>query len=240
MANGVSDLTAAQRAKVLHDIFAAVLPHDECALCKEAPVTVTSDDQTFTAAEVQAKVDEALASVNAALEQATNKIADLEAAAGKTEVATAVAEATADLTAKVEQLQTDLDAANAGKKAAEDALAERDRADEEAKEQAALEARRDERATFVTELAIFDKEHVEKSQDRWAAMTDEDWEAQQAEYQKLADKKGITPRPLPKDRKPALTATADDDAGGERSTSAVRAVMDLRHEGVNTRHISVI
>src|SRR5437868_5970160 len=193
MAKGaLSDLTAEQRAKVLHDIFTAVLPnHEECALCKEAPVTVTNEDQTFTAAEVKAQID---AAVDAALETASARIADLEAAAGKSEVETAVAEATAELTDKVEQLQKDLEAADAAKKTAEDNLAKRIADDEAKEEAAALEAKRAERATFVEGLGIFSDELVEKSQDRWAAMSDEDWEAQQGEYQTLADSKGITPK----------------------------------------------
>lgn len=202
-------------------------------------MTAAADDKTYTAEEFASAVQTA---VDSAVEQANARIAELESNVSKSEqdqaIDTAVAEATSDLTSQLDKLQRELDEANAGKKAAEDALADRDRADEEAAEAAKLETRREERATFVKDLAIFDEEHLDKSKDRWAAMDDETWEAQKAEYQKLADTKGIKPSPLPKDRPAALTATADGEPKS-RSTSAVRDVMELRQQGVNTRTITV-
>lgn len=193
------------------------------------------DDKTYTADELTAEVKK---QVDSALEQANARIVELEGSVEKSAIDTAIADATADLTAQLDAKHKELEAADAAKKTAEDALqAERDERETE-KTAAQIETRRDEREKFVKELAIFSDELVEKSKDRWAAMDDETWEAQKAEYQEAADRKGIKPGPLPKERPTAVTATASGDEG-ERGTSAVRAVMDLRQQGVNTRLITV-
>lgn len=194
------------------------------------------DDKTYTADEHVAEVKKA---VDSALEQANARIVELEGSVEKSAVDTAVAEATQQLRDELDAIQKDLEAADSAKKTAEDAL-QAERTERETEKAAAqIESRRDEREAFVKELAIFSDELVEKSKDRWAAMDDEAWEAQKAEYQEAADRKGIKPAPLPKDRPTAVTATVEGSETGERKTSAVRAVMDLRHEGVNTRKITV-
>lgn len=194
------------------------------------------DDKTYTADELTAEVSKQVAS---ALEQANARIVELEGSVEKSALDTAVAEATQELRDEVDAKQKELEAADAAKKTAEDALqAERDERETE-KTAAQIETRRDEREKFVKELALFSDELIEKSKDRWAAMDDEAWEAQKAEYQEAADRKGIKPAPLPKERPTAVTATVEGGVEGERSTSAVRAVMELRHEGVNTRKITV-
>lgn len=194
------------------------------------------DDKTYTADELASEVKK---QVDSALEQANARIVELEGSVEKSAVDTAVAEATQALRDELDEKQKELEAADSAKKTAEDAL-EAERAERETEKTAAqIETRRDEREKFVTDLAIFSDELVEKSKDRWAAMDDETWEAQKAEYQELADRKGIKPQPLPKERPTAVTATAEGAEAGERSTSAVRAVMELRQQGVNTRLITV-
>ncbi len=198
---------------------------------------MAADDKTFTADEL---ADEVKKAVEAALEQANARIAELEDGVEKTAIDTAVAEATAELRQQLDDARKEVETADAAKVEAENKLTETVDYLKAEHETATFETRRDERAGFVKELAIFSDELVEKSKDRWAAMDDETWEAQKEQYQEVADRKGIRPQPLPKkDARPtALTATADDE-GGDRGTSAVREVMELTRSGVNTRTITV-
>ena len=200
--------------KVLHDRLLAEMPdgatHDGCPICRGE--TTDSHDtrggfmpEAFT----QEDIDTATAAATASLQQ---RLAELEAQVQETEVGQAVtkavAEAVAAETARTAELQNQLDAAEAARTAAENRLAETEQfwtqaiADHEAT--TALAARREQRVAKASEAGVFTDEYINSNAERFAAMSDEDFDARLAEWALIAAQSG-SPTGTP--ARTALTAS---------------------------------
>lgn len=186
--------------KELHDRLLAEMPetetHETCSLCNYKPegdtqMTTTPEEQLQAIADaVEAAVAEATAPLN-------EKIATYEAAAQETEAGKAVAEAVAPLEEKIGELQGQLDEAANAKGAAEtelaNVLAYLETEKEEADRQAEIASRRDDRIAKLQEHTNFDEAYLMEHADRFAAMSDEDFEARLAEFAAAGVKKSEAP-----------------------------------------------
>lgn len=186
--------------------------------------------KTYTEDELRAAVEAAIGDLRTQLDalRASQEASDIE-----TRIATAVSEATTPLTDQVTDLQTKLDAAVL------DAQNEKARADGlesekvAAAEAATLAARKDERLAKVKEVANFPQAYLDTNAERFAAMSDEDFEARLEEYRQIASKATGTEGGLPKVT--ALKAANEGGAGGKTTTSAVHDLFAMRRAGIDPR-----
>jgi DNA repair exonuclease SbcCD ATPase subunit len=167
--------------KALHDRLLAEKPDgavhepESCPLCAMEDANAGGGNvTTYTEDEVQARVSAAVAEATAPLEAKLNELTQTS------ETAAAVQAVRAELEPKISDLQTQLDAAVLE---AANATAERDsiiawlEAEKAAQEaEAAMKARMDERITKVKAVASFPDEYLEANKERFAAMSDEDFE----------------------------------------------------------------
>lgn len=241
--------------KQLHDRLLAGRPegaeHDEqaCPLCAMEAVPETGGNAstsaqteggntmtTFTQEQLDAAVAEAVAkAVAEATAPLQEKITQFESAQAESEVGQAVAEATAPLNEQISQLQSELEAAVLAQTAAEQAKAEIEQfwaeaiAEKEAAE--AAEARKEERLAKIREVANFPEDFLEKNADKYAAMSDEDFEARLEELAEqaktIAEKVGTGV--------PSTTAlTAARETGGSTNPgSSLSELKNFRRSLVN-------
>lgn len=237
--------------KELHDRLMAEKPdgavHEEasCPICAMETFDITEQGAhgsatgpqggsmtTFT----QEQMDAAVAEATAASEALAKRVAELEAAQQETEVGKAVAEATAPLSTEIADLQSKLDEAVLARQAAEEAKtnlenwwAEQITAHQEAE---AAAARKDERVAKVKEAASFPDEYLEANADRFAAMSDEDFEARLEEWRTIAPAPASTQ--IPGDT--ALTAAREGAAGGSTNKGSMLSELgSLRHSLTDPR-----
>ena len=203
--------------KELHDRLLAEkpddAPHDEatCPMCamensdsnnngggaSSTTLEGGSMTTTYTQEQLEAAVKEAaekaVAEATAPLQE---KISAFEAAQADSEVGKAVAEATAPLNEQITALQTQLDEAVLAKTAADEAKAATEQfwtdaiAEHESAEAAA--ARKDERLAKVKEATNFPEDYLTENAARFAAMSDEDFEARLGEWSAIAPKADAT------------------------------------------------
>lgn len=188
--------------------------------------------KTFTEDELKAAIDEAVAKATAELQE---KVKTFEASVQESEVEGKIEAAKAELQTKVDELQGQLDAAvleakteKDNREAIEAWLAEEATKAEQAKE---IAARREDRVAKVKEVADFPEDYLEKNADRFAAMSDEDFEARLEEYREIAEKAGKGGG-IPS--KTALQAAREDKATGRKGTG-VSEVFGLRFQGIDPR-----
>lgn len=219
--------------KALHDLLLADKPEGathtpaDCPICaghqEEDPVKTYNED------ELRAAVDAAVAEMRSELDTLR---ASQEASEVENRIAKAVTEATEPLSTQVADLQAKLDAAVL------DAQNEKARADAmeaekvAAAERAALDARKDERLTKVKEVANFPEDYLNANAERFAAMSDEDFEARLEEYRQIATKATGTEGGLP--QVTALKA-ATEGSGTKSTSSAVRDLFAMRRAGIDPR-----
>lgn len=225
--------------KQLHDLLMAQKPdgavHETCELCHQSnvngkPEGGTHVSKTYTEDELQAAVDKATAGLAA-------QVAQLQSAFQESEVDAAVSAIKAEAEAKIEALQSTLDDAVLVAEAARNELATFKAELEElaAAESAAAEteARRDQRLARIREVASFPEEHLTANADRYAAMSDEDFETRIAEWAALGPKaEGSTSIP----RHTALTARSEDNQTS-KGMDAVRGLMRAGLTGTNVRNL---
>lgn len=187
--------------KAIHDRLLAEKPegatHDEgsCPLCAMEAMPNTEIPEggsmsEFTQEQVDAKVAEAVEAATATLK---TQLAELESKQQETEVGKAVSEATAPLNEQIADLQSKLDAEVMARTTAEEAkaevetfwstaIAEKTAADESA-------ARKDERLAKLKEVAPEGAHaYLDENADRFAAMSDEDFDARIEEYRTITAK----------------------------------------------------
>ena len=224
--------------KSLHDQLLLDQPEDasheadSCEFCI-ATAEIASDqnnggsvsDKTYTEAEFTSAISE-VAGLKA-------QLAELTAAAEASNIDAKIAEAVAGSEAKAAELQSQLDAAvlEAEAAKAEHIALVTQIAETEAAATAAAElaARKDERLVQVKEHASFPDEYVEANADRFAAMSDEAFEAALADWKAIGVKAPIV------DGIPAVTAmTAARSTDG---SNPLAEVLGLRAQGVDTRTI---
>lgn len=192
--------------------------------------------ESYTEAELKAKVDEATAEMRAELDSFKAK-ADADAVDAK------VATVKAEYDEKVEALQKDLDTAVLEAQAAK---AEKDEtlsylADLAAAETAEAEkaARRDERLAKVKEVASFPDEYVDANADRWVELSEESFASLLEDYATVskAAKETSTDHEGVSDE--ALAATAMKAAAGkpEDAAAARRKVLGFRNMGIDPRTV---
>jgi hypothetical protein len=196
----------------LHDRLLAERPegaeHDEdaCVFCG------SNDDDlgggwmaTFTDEELQAAVDAAVADATSPLK---DRIAELETTAQQGEWE----QAKADLEARVTELEAKLDAAvleaTQAKEERDQLQADWDAEKASVEEAKTVAARRDERLQKVREVASFPDAYLEQNADRFAAMSDDDFNARLEEWTAIS--KPAASGGIPKTT--ALTASLQDDS----------------------------
>lgn len=222
--------------QALHDMFMAKMPEgasheaDDCPVCKGE----LADDKggsvtTYTEEEVQE-----LRTQISGLEAQVREYADSNR---ESEFQTKIDEAKTELETKVAELQSQLDTtvleAETAKTERENLLAWLEEQRISAEEAAAIAARRDERISKVREVASFPDEHVEKNADRWAQLSDEDFEAALEDWRAVSAKKS---EGLP--TASALTASREgDNSNNNESSSVMRDVMRMRFVGVDPRKL---
>lgn len=219
--------------RALHDQLLAEKPegavHDEetCDLCRASDDPEGGSMGTFSEEELQAAIDAAVAEATAPLQ---SRIAELEAAKKQE----AENSAQAELEAKITELESKLDAAvleATQAKEEKDALQQAwDDEKAAAAEAEQVAARRDERLSQVKELACFPDEYIEENGDRFAAMSDEDWNARLEEWKTVVKPKETASSGVP--AKTALTAARQSNEGDGSSLGLLR---EFRHSAVDPR-----
>jgi hypothetical protein len=239
---------ALEQAKAMHDALLAEKPDDathdraECALCVMTDAEIPADagdtggKMSYSEEELKAAVDAAVRTATAELEAKVK-----EAAAEASETEQQLEELRTAHEAEKSELQAKLD------EAVLQAQTEKDRADgivtwleeegAKAEAEAAIAARRDDRLAAVRESANFPDEYLESNADRWAAMSDEDFEARLGEYKVISGKGGDGGGGG--DTLPTHTALHASREGREPTTtakpSAVKELFKLRRDGVDVR-----
>jgi len=228
----------------LHDELLGQMPegavHDrlQCPLCAEDETAGGSDasrregrvsTKTYTEEEVAQAVAEAIKPLE-------EEAAKLRVAQQSSEVAEQIAAAVEPLETRVSELQAELDEATLR------AQTEKDRADgivawldeegTKAEEAAAVSARKDERVAKVAEVAKFPDEYVEANADRWAAMSDDDFEVALEGWREIASTNGTVK--VPTSELPRETAMGGSRDGAAKP-SAARELIRMRQHGIDIR-----
>jgi vacuolar-type H+-ATPase subunit I/STV1 len=228
-------------SKRLHDQLLERMPegatHDRetCDLCSATNTPEGGDRVTYTEEELQAAIEEKTAELSARIEE-------MESAARASEVDAKVEAAKAEAQAEIAELRTQLDTAVLE---AEAAKSEKDAViayltEIAAAEKAAAEiaARREERLAKVKEVASFPDTYLEANADRFAAMSDEDFELRCAEWASMSTKAPVAPAAddtLPTGT--ALQAAREDGTPNDRGRAAVRELLGGILRGNDPRNL---
>ena len=219
--------------KELHDRLLAEKPDgavhdpDSCPFC--AMEDEPSGGGNMTDEELQAKIDAAVAE---AVKAKDEEIASLKAAVVTTETEAAVKAAVADKDTEIAELRKELDEAvlrEANAKAEHDSLVAFLEAEKTAaEEREAAAARKDSRIEKLRTVARFPEEYLTANADRFAAMSDDEFEARCAEYAALAPA-GTTEVPA---GMPGLRAGLEGPgSNGNGKSAAYKELFALRREG---------
>lgn len=229
--------------KGLHDKLLADKPdgaahnEDACPLCAlesfDNDEGITFDDQpeggsmsentkTYTEDELKAAVDKAVADATTEL---TAKLSELENSHQQSEIDKAVAAAKAQSGESIKELQSKLDAAvleaQTEKQAREELETSIATEKQAAQEAAELEARMTERLEKVKEVASFPDDYLNENADRWARMSDEEFEKTVADWKVIAAK---SVSDIPK----VTAMTASREESGTNNQSALKDLGYLR------------
>lgn len=230
-------------SRELHDRWLEQRPEgashpEDCPFCLEAKANLTGgagdpmSDKTYSESEVQAQI----ALATKALE---DQIRDLEAKDLEAETEAKVAEATVALQAELDAAKAELDVkvaelAGANQKIEDiDAYLSAEKAEKEEAE--AAEARKTERVEKVKENASFTDEYVAEHAERWAKMSDEDFEGL-IDNLKASGSKGEKAKDdtIPGDTKLAGTS---ETASKDESKSTLGTILDLRRANIDARRL---
>lgn len=221
----------------LHDLLLEQMPegasHEACSLCHTTidntePEGGTRVSKTYTEEDLQTAVMEKTAELAA-------KVTALENAAQMTEASVAVSAAKAETAAELEDLRSKLDIAAL---AAQTAKGELEAYKTELEELAAAEVtaktiagRREERLAKVKEFAFTD-EYLEANADRFAAMSDEDFDERLKDWAVVAPKRAD-------DKIPAFTAltAARESSSSISGMNEVRTLMRAGLTGTDPRNL---
>ncbi len=225
-----------------HDALLAGMPegasHDSetCAFCAmdlNEPTQTTGGQsvKTYTEEELAAAIAVAVASLE-------SQVAELQKTDAEEELAAKIAEAKAPLEAAAAELTTKLEdaqlRAETAEKAHADLVAYLDAEAAAATEAEAAAARKDERIAVVKAAATVSDEFVAQHADRWATLSDEEFDERVATMREIASATAPAAASTPL---PAATAlqTARETNGAE--TSAAKTLIGLRLEGIDARSI---
>lgn len=189
----------------------------------------------------QEDVNKAVADATAALKTELDELRKFKAAADSEDAAKAFQEQVESAKAEVAELQQKLDAAtieaNDSKTKHEELLAWLEEEAVKAEREVELARLRDERAEAVRQLDVFPAEYIEQNAERFAAMEAEVFEAAVADWKAAA----VATRGEKKDKGEELppatsfTATRKEEVSG----SALKAVLDLRRQGIDPRRVHI-
>lgn len=221
--------------KQLHDLLLTQMPegvsHETCSLCiapTKSPEGGTQVDKTYTEEDLQTAVAEATAELAA-------KVTALESAALESEVTAAVNAVKAETAAEIEDLRSKLDnavlAAQSSKNELDTFKAELDElaaAEETARE---IAARMEERLAKVKEFPFTD-DYIEANAERFAAMSDEDFEARLADWSVMGTSKMGDSIP----KVTALTA-AREDTNSHSGMGLIRETLRGSLTGTDLRNL---
>jgi hypothetical protein len=230
--------------KDLHDEMLARKPMDashdaaRCMHCNGETASATASNGGTAVADAKTYTEDEHAAVLAQVEALRTQVADLTKAAGASELDAKLAEVKAENDAKVADLQASLDTAILEASTAKTELQETVaylEAENAAKVEAeAAAARKDERVSKVKEVASFPDEYLEANADRFAAMSEETFEAALADWAVVSK-----PGKSTKDALPAATAmTASASRSNSNDDNVLAEVLGLRGAGVDVRTIS--
>lgn len=195
----------------------------------EQSMTTATDEKTMLVATHEALMEKAIRDATSATEGALGtKTEELAAATAKLTELTAANE---KLTAETARLNTELDTAQVGLKAATDEVATL-KADIAAKDEASAKSTKaTERAEQVTKLGLFTEEYVTEKASVWADLSDDDFAARLAEWTLLkpakTDGEGAGAAGDTASAMSGTTGGLTDEASGQKKTSARRAALGL-------------
>lgn len=229
--------------KELHDLLIEQMPAgaqhpSDCPLCVE-PSTATketaSEEPEGRYGVTEAELKAALESKDAELAELRKQVSEFAASKTESELQAKIDAAVAEVQVKHDELQSQLDtavleAANEKQKR-EDLEAFLTAEAEKVAAAAEIASRKEERLAKVREAANFPEDYLAKHADRFAAMSDEDFESHVADWQAAS---GGVARPP----KSTGLETTRETAAQHGSPSVLREVMGLRFQGVDTREIA--
>lgn len=241
-------MSQAMARQEIHDRLLQNMPegatHDTatCPLCANGETaaaiepTGASVEEDAVSTITQEQLDAAVTAASAAearVVELETKVKAFEESQREGAIEAAVAEAQAEAQTKIDELQTQLDAAvleaNTTKEAFEAFKTELADAQAAIDAEASIEAKRDERVAKVAEVASFPQEYVDANADRWAAMTDEAFD------QVLEDWRQIAAR-APGEKIPAKTGLHASRETDQASGTAMKEVFGLIRSGHDTRN----
>lgn len=225
----------------VHDQLVAARPADatcpeDCPFCSGEYASFVDQggnvsEATFTQEDVDALVAAAIAKAVAPLQAELNGFKEGEQ---ESAVEAQVAAVREEMEAQIAELTSKLDAAVLE---AETAKTERDgitqwleTESEKIVQEAELATRRGDRITKVAEVVSFPEDYVKERADKWASLSDEDFEALLADYKALGikPKSGGTGSPLP--TATAMVASRESAGGNGTVGSALKDLIQNRHD----------
>lgn len=223
--------------KEVHDELMKQMPsgaeHDaeSCPICAH-PGEGRSDDDSLTrggdmsTTYTKEDIDSAVAE---AVKPLQDRIRELETASEQSELQARFDQEKAELEEKVRDLQTQLDSAVLTAEEAKSAyqglldfLAEEVAREEAARE---VEARKESRLAVVSEVAKFPEEYVKANADRWAELSDEEFEAV------VNDWKAISASTASEELPPAGSALSTERETAASSKRAISEVLSFSVDG---------
>lgn len=212
-------------------------PHDrsDCPLCASengmsSPVEGGDMSKTYTQEELDA-------AVTAALEPVQKSLEELKAGMEQSEVEARFSQEKAELEASIADLQAQLDSAvlkaSEAEKRYDDLVAMLEEATAAAEAKAEAAARMEARLARVNEVASFPEEYVAANAERWASMSDEDFETLVADWAAIAKPKEEAAEEVVFPETTAMVASRSD----AKPTSAVREIFDLTIGGIDPRTV---
>lgn len=227
--------------KATHDLLLAIKPegavHDAetCAICTPDHPEGGSVPETYTEEQLANAITKAVAEATAPLQA---KVTELENSQQKSEMDAAVESAKAEAQAAIDDLQTKLDAAVIDATAAKEAKEQIEQfwanAVAEAEEATVREARREERLAKLKDEAHFPEEFLKENEERFVAMSDEEFAARLEEYKtQYAALAGSGGNYIPETTALHASRTTTTTKPG----SALREVLDLRRAGIDPRAV---
>jgi hypothetical protein len=226
--------------KELHDEMLANAPsgveHDTtaCPLCAVEDTDPDTPTEEVSMSKEYSQ-DEFDAAVALAVKPLEDKIKELLTSQEQAQVEERIAKEKAELEAKIAEIQSQLDSAvleaAEAKKAHDEMIAFFESAKEEEARAAELAARKEERLTVVREVASFPEEYVEANAERWASLSDEDFEALTNDWKAIAAKREESSSDSSLPNATAMVASRQDG----KPSSALKEIFELTLAGFDPK-----
>lgn len=193
---------------------------------------LVEENMTTNDDDVKALVEKAVAEATSELQA---KLDEVEAAKAALETKDVEVTITA-LNTQIKDLQAKLDTAvletEAAKTERQELVAFLESENAKTEREAELSKLRDERTAQVAAVATFPEEYLAANVERWAQMSDDDFEAALADYALVAKKD-----PNADDKIPEGTSLKATKESGSKNGSARTAIFSMRLKGVDARHV---